>query len=97
MRGDSINNNNQQDRRDLELLREKVERLVGERGDDVKSMSAIRRIELQPLASLAMQSAQITAAPTQAQYNALQTDVKNIFDALKRISNILGTATIRKI
>jgi hypothetical protein len=97
MRGDSINNNNQQDRRDLELLREKVERLVGERGDDVKSMSAIRRIELQPLASLTMQSAQITAAPTQAQYNALQTDVKNIFDALKRISNILGTATIRKI
>jgi hypothetical protein len=49
------------------------------------------------LASLTMQSAQITAAPTQAQYNALQTDVKNIFDALKRISNILGTATIRKI
>jgi hypothetical protein len=96
MRGDSINNN-QQDKRDLGLLREKVERLVGERGDDVKSMSAIRRIELQPLASLTMQSDQIAAAPTQAQYNALQTDVKNIFDALKRISNILGTATIRKI
>ncbi|CAB4134801.1 hypothetical protein UFOVP275_17 [uncultured Caudovirales phage] len=96
-RGETLNTPDQQARRDLEILRTKVENLTGERGDAKKTMSAIRRLELQPLASLALQSTQIAATPTQAQYNALQIDVKNIFDALKTISNVLGTATISKI
>lgn len=83
--------------RELQRLRESVERLTGERGDATKSTSAIRRSELRALASLDLKSSQVSAAPTQAEFNALQTDVKNIFDALHRISNILGNATIPKI
>ena len=83
--------------RDFQRLRESVEKLTGERGDAGKSLSAVRRSELRALGSLSLQSAQVTAAPTQAQFNALQADVANIFDALKRISNILGTAIIPKI
>ena len=96
-RGDSIKKGDQQALRDLDRMQEKLERLTGDRGDVGKPLSAIRRIELQPLASLSMQSSQVSAAPTQAEFNALQTDVKNIFDSLKRISNLLGTAEIRKV
>lgn len=80
--------------RDLQQLKETVERISGQRGDATKSASAVRRSELRPLASLTMRSKQITAAPTQADYNALQADVGNIFRALQRISNILGNATL---
>lgn len=83
--------------RELQRLRESVEKLTGERGGDNKSLSAVRRSELRALASLDMKSAQVSAAPTQAQHNALQTDVRNIFDALQRVSNLLGNATIPKI
>ena len=79
--------------RDLMQLREMAEKLSGVRGDANKSQSAVRRSELYPLASLTMKSGQITASPTQAQYNALQTDVANIFKALQRISNILGNGS----
>lgn len=82
--------------RDFMQVKETVERLSGQRGDDKKSQSAVRRSELNGLASLSMQSKQITAAPTQADYNALQTDVDNIFKTLQRISNILGNATLPK-
>jgi len=95
-RGDAITQKSDaQAARDLARLRESLERLTGDRGE--KSQSAVRRSELQPLASMTLQSGQVTAAPTQAEYNELQTDVKNIFDALKRISNLLGTASISKV
>lgn len=83
--------------RDFQRLRESLEKLTGERGDAAKSLSAVRRVELRALASLSPQSAQASAAPTQAEYNALQTDVANIFAALQRISNILGNAVIPKV
>jgi ElaB/YqjD/DUF883 family membrane-anchored ribosome-binding protein len=80
--------------RDIQQLKETVEKLVGMRGDATKSQSAVRRSELRALASLKLKSTQVTAAPTQADFNALQTDVSNIFKALQRISNILGNATL---
>lgn len=83
--------------RDFMRVRESVEKLTGERGDKAKSLTAIRRSELRPLASLALTSTQVSAAPTQAEFNALQKDVANVFDALKRISNILGNAEIPKV
>lgn len=83
--------------RTFERIKVKVETMTGERGDETKSLSSVRRSELRPLASMEMRSSQITAAPTQAQYNALQSDVADIFNSLKRISNLLGNATIPKV
>lgn len=83
--------------KDLERLKEKVEKLTGDRGDAKKPLSAIRRSELNALASIEMLSKQVAGAPTQAEHNALQKDVKTIFEALKRISNTLGNAEIPKV
>lgn len=81
----------------FERIREKVEKLTGERGDASKSLAAVRRGELRTLASLDLKSKQISASPTQADYNALQADVATIFNALSRISNALGTAKIPRV
>lgn len=75
---------------------ERIEVLLGERGDAKKSRSAVRRIELQAIASLGMKSKQITAAPTMDDYNALQQDVANIFEAITLISNLYGNAKLPK-
>lgn len=83
--------------RDFERIREKVEKLTGERGDASKPLAAIRRGELRSLASVTMQSSPVSAAPTAADFNALQTDVANIFASLARISNLLGNASIPKV
>lgn len=85
---------NAQIQRDLARMRETVEKLSGERGDSLKSNSAIRRAELRALASMSMRSKQVTAAPTAAEYNALQADVAAIYNALSRISNRLGNADV---
>lgn len=82
---------------DFERVKLKVETMTGERGDATKSLSTVRRAELKALASLTMQSKHVTAAPTMAEYNALQADVHAIFAALSRISNMQGTAVIPKI
>lgn len=81
--------------KDFERIREKLEKLTGERGDTAKSLSAIRRSELRALPAL--QSSQVTAAPTAAEFNALQADVAAIFAVLARMSNTLGTASIPKV
>jgi len=81
----------------FERIREKVEKLTGERGDASKSLAAVRRGELRTLASLTLKSSQIASTPTQADYNALQADVATIFNALSRISNALGTAKIPRV
>ena len=81
----------------FDRIREKVEKLTGERGDASKSLAAVRRGELRTLASLDLKSKQITSTPTQADYNALQADVSTIFNALSRISNALGTAKIPRV
>ena len=83
--------------RDFDRIKEKVEKFTGERGDAEKSLTAIRRSELAALASLTLQSAQVTTTPTAAQFNALQSDVAAIFNALKRISNVQGNASIPKV
>lgn len=83
--------------RDFGRIREKVEKFTGERGDDKRPLSAVRRSEFKALASIGLQSGQVAAAPTQADFNALQKDVANIFQALQRISNVLGNADIPKV
>lgn len=83
--------------KDFDRIREKVEKLTGERGDATKSLSAVRRSELRTLASIKLTSEQVSGTPTAAQFNALQADVATIFDALARISNALGTASIPKV
>ena len=83
--------------REFDRIKEKVEKLTGERGDAAKSLTAIRRSELKALGSLELLSVQASSSPTQAEYNALQRDVENIFDALKKISNTLGNADIPKV
>lgn len=85
---------NTQIQRDLARMRETIEKLSGERGDSLKSNSAIRRMELRALASMKMRSNPVTAAPTAADYNALQADVAAIYNALSRISNRLGNADV---
>jgi predicted nucleic acid-binding Zn-ribbon protein len=95
-RGDSLQRTAEPLSRDLQRIRESIEKLTGERGDATKSQSAVRRSELRVLASLSLQSKQVAAAPTQADFNALQSDVDNIFKTLQRISNILGNATLPK-
>ena len=85
---------NTQIQRDLARMRETIEKLSGERGDSLKSNSAIRRMELRDLASMKMRSKQVTASPTAADYNALQADVASIYNALSRISNRLGNADV---
>lgn len=102
-RGDSIigrgigPNNTVPSRNDFDRMREKLEKLTGERGDAKRPLAAIRRGELRALASISMLSGQASGAPTQAEFNALQRDVANIYDALARISNLLGNASIPKI
>ena len=83
--------------RDFDRIKEKVEKFTGERGDTAKSLTAIRRSELNTLVNQTLQSAQVSAAPTAAQFNALQKDVAAIFAALKKISNTLGNADIPKV
>lgn len=83
--------------KDFQRIREKVEKLTGERGDATRPLSAVRRQELRALASLTLRSDQVTAAPTQADFNALQADVALIFKALQRIANIDGTTEIPKV
>ncbi len=77
---------------DLERIREQLENLTGQRGAKLKPLSAVRRGELAGLAVRPLRSEQVTAAPTMDQHNALQADVKALFDALAQISNALGTA-----
>lgn len=99
MRGEAIlnramvgRNDFAQVQKEFERIKEKVEKLTGERGDSTKSLAAVRRSDLRTIASVKMLSTQVTAAPTQADFNALQRDVAAIFDALQRISNVNGPA-----
>lgn len=95
MRGQNIpgpqagaNNGFEQIRKEFDRAKEKLEKLTGERGDANKSLAAVRRADLRTLATVELKSAQVSAAPTQADFNALQRDVATIFDALKRIANV---------
>lgn len=76
---------------------ERVEVLLGARGDKDKTGSAVRRIELQVMARRALKSNQLTGSPTMADFNALQSDVAFIFEELVRISNLNGNADLPKV
>lgn len=82
---------------DIKRISEQIELLAGERGEATKPLSAIRRTELRGLVEIGIQSSQVSAAPTQDEFNALQKDVDNIFRALTLISNAYGTAKIPKL
>lgn len=82
---------------DYAIIREKVQKLTGDRGDAKKPLSAVRRGELATLAGIGLQSGQVSGTPTAADFNALQKDVETIFKALARISNADGTATIPRV
>ena len=91
-RGDSLsiprpgrNNDYDQIRKEFDRVKEKVEKLTGERGDTSKSLSAVRRSDLKTLASVELKSTQVTTV-TAADFNALQRDVAFLHDALKRIA-----------
>lgn len=99
MRGDAIRSRSEIGRNDFpqlqkefERVKEKVEKLTGERGDSTKSLAAVRRSDLRTLATVELLSAPVSSTPTAADFNALQRDVAAVFDAIKRISNVLGTA-----
>lgn len=62
---------------------ERLEVLTGERGAAGKPRAAVRRGEFAALAEL--QSRQVAAAPTQAEFNALQADLAALHAALTRI------------
>lgn len=101
MRGDAIQGrgkgNANQLQKDFDRIREKVEKFTGERGDAIKTLSAVRRSEFAALQSLGLQSSQVTGNVSVADFNALQKDVAAIFNALARISNVHGTADIPKV
>lgn len=78
--------------KEFERVKEKVEKLTGERGDATKSLAAVRRSDLRTLAIVEMASGQITSSPTQDDFNAVQRDVATLYAALRRISNVLGQA-----
>lgn len=69
-------------------LTEKVRVLTGETGATGKPMSALRRGEVATaLSTLAkMQSDQLTAAPTMADYNKLQADIATLFSVVQRLA-----------
>jgi len=77
---------------DLQRLKEQVEVLTARRGAEKRPLSAVRRGELVGLANRPMGSDQVSAAPSAADFNALQTDVRAIYDLLAVISNALGNA-----
>jgi uncharacterized protein YlxW (UPF0749 family) len=96
MRGDTIQQRGRNDlpqiQKEFERVKEKVEILNGERGDSTKTFAAVRRSDFRTLARITQKSSQLAAAPTQADFNALQADVATILAALRRISNISGAS-----
>jgi len=80
--------------KDFKRVEQYMKILLGQVGADTKPLSSLRRGELLPLASQTMKSEQLLAAPTMADFNALQADIQMIFDALSLISNRNGNAKL---
>ncbi|HTN66400.1 MAG TPA: hypothetical protein VL051_09490 [Burkholderiaceae bacterium] len=86
-RGDGVSRSSAPDARlgrDYGRVVERLEILTGERGAAGKPHSAVRRGELSTLAA-SPQSRPVAAAPTQAEFNALQADVAAIYGALAKL------------
>ena len=73
---------------DWESVKEKVELLDGSRNIGSKSKSAIRFSDLSILSKFPTSptSEPVTSAPTQDDFNALQADMKRVWDVLVAIS-----------
>lgn len=73
---------------EFESLKEKTELLDGSRNTKTKGRAAVRFNDLAILAKFptSMTSKQVTAAPTKDDFNALQADVKRLFDIFAAIS-----------
>lgn len=69
---------------------DELETLAGQRAKGRAKM-AIRIEDLQPLLELPinLQSTTVGAAPTQAQHNALVADVKNVYNRLFEVQNLI--------
>ena len=73
---------------EFESLKEKTELLDGSRNTKTQARAAVRFSDLSILSKFPTSptSTQVTAAPTMDDFNALQADVKRIWDALAAIS-----------
>jgi len=84
--------------RDMDRIKEKVEKFTGERGGEKLPLSAIRRSELYPVGNTNMQSRfAATTTPTKDEFDLLRKDVEQIYILLRKISNFYGTADIPKV
>lgn len=73
---------------------EDLEILSGSRSKNAAPLAAVRRQDLDALLAIParLRSSQVGAAPSQADYNALQADVADLFKALSNVS-----ASMRKV
>lgn len=73
---------------DFDAIKEKTELLDGSRNTKTQARAAVRFGDLSILSKFPTSptSKQLTVAPTMADFNALQADVKRIWDVLAAIS-----------
>lgn len=75
---------------------EKLEILDGSRAGADLRQAAVRISDIEAMLKVpALKSADVTSAPTAADYNALRADVKAMSDALNTISNALRKRIVR--
>ena len=73
---------------DYERIRESVGGLTGERGKDAAARLSLIRALVESVPAVPA-SSQISAAPTQADFNKLQADVSAVFSAVSAMRRLL--------
>ena len=71
---------------EFKRLSEKVAILTGERGADGKAITAAQLSVLKSIPA-SITAAEVTAAPTAADFNALRKDVQEIVNKLRQLAN----------
>ena len=76
---------------DMDRMHEGVQTLLGERSRVNKPKQAVRVCDLKDILEIPEHpvSVQVGAAPTQAEHNALQSDVAKLYGVLYAVSSIL--------
>lgn len=82
---------------DLERIKEKLEKMTGERGDATKSLSSVRRGELVKVAEYNVVSKKLTSAPTADDFNNLRQDLMSVIQMLGTLGNKYGSLVIPKV
>jgi hypothetical protein len=85
---------------DMSRIKEKVEKLTGERGDQYKSQSAIRRGELSIIGKTTRADVQILNEDNvyyKDRLASLEKDMDNIFRVFTVMSNLAKNADIPKV